>query len=259
MFKRFNSVLNYLVGMVINQFRKRLITIAFSALAVFGFSPRQGTPPPAAQPETTPAPAQAAVLSPTPGQVLQGKTLIAIRVDVPGFAFADVSFAYAEDPTGTWFQLYESNQTPAQATVVEWDTAAITDGNYTLRLSVSLLDGGQQIIFVPGLQVRNYTPVEIATAAPPTAPTAEILPSPTATAAEAATTATSADPTAPAPTSPEPSAAAPATATPGSPRNPVELRLEQVGYGAAMGALAAAGLFALAGIYHSLKRLGKRQ
>lgn len=258
MFKRFNSVLNYLVGMVINQFRKRLITITISALAVFGFSPRQ-EPPPAAPLETAPAPAQAAVLSPTPGQVLQGKTPIAIRVDVPGFAFADLSFAYADDPTGTWFQLYESNQAPAQTTVVEWDTAAITDGDYTLRLSVSLLDGGQQIIFVPGLRVRNYTPVETATAAPPIAPTAEILPSPTATAAAAAPAATSTGPTAPALTSPLPSATAPATATPGSTRNPAELRPEQVVYGAAMGALAATGLFALAGIYHSLKRIRKRQ
>lgn len=235
----------------LNQF---VFPIALSVLAALGFSARQETPP-SGPDQTTPASVQAAVLSPAPGQVLQGSVPIQIRTDLPGFLSTELSFAYSDDPTDTWFQLYESNQPAAQAAVIEWDTAAITDGDYSLRLLVLLNDGGQQVIFVPGLRVRNYTLVETATAAPPPAD----IPSPMPTDGAPAAATRPASQAAPTLTPSTPSATpAPATPTPGAARNPAEIQPGQVGYSATLGALAAAGMFILAGIFWSLKRLGRR-
>lgn len=241
--------------MAITRFRQRILSIALSALATLGFSAHQQTPP-SASAQTPPAATQAEVISPAPGQVLLGTVPIEIRTDVPGFVYCEVAFTYADDPTGTWFQLYESNQPVVSSTVIEWDTATMTDGDYNLRLSVVLDDGGQQVIFVPGLRVRNYTPVETAT----TVPTAAAPLSPAATNAPPAPTTQPSSAGMPTSTRPAPSATAtpPATSTPGVRRNPAEIQPGQVSYSAAMGALAAAGIFMLAGIYWSLKRLGRR-
>jgi hypothetical protein len=59
----------------------------------------------------------------------------------------------------------------------EWDTSQVTDGEYHLRLTVFLDNGNQIDVLVPGLRVRNYTPIETPTpAAVPVLPTRTLLP-----------------------------------------------------------------------------------
>jgi hypothetical protein len=108
--------------------------------------------------------------------------------NVAGFASAEVSFAYANDPTGTWFLITSSGQPVAQGTLAVWDTMTITDGLYTLRLRVKLGNGSYVDAIVPDLRVRNYTQVETSTptaaplqATPVTNATATATPYPTPT------------------------------------------------------------------------------
>jgi hypothetical protein len=128
------------------------------------------------------------IASPRPGDVLQGVVSIRGFSDVAGFVSYEVDFAYADDTTGTWFQIAASNTPVSFDILATWDTTTITDGNYVLRLRVELKDGSSLGIQVPNLRVRNYTPVETPTPAPAPlqatqipspSPTASPFPSPT--------------------------------------------------------------------------------
>ena len=130
-----------------------------------------------------------AIVGPRPGDVLQGVVTIAGSSDVTGFVSAEVSFTYADDPTGTWFLIALNSQQVFNDRLATWDTTVITDGDYVLRLRVYLTDGSSREALVSGLRVRNYTPVEtptpmaLAPEAPPLStitPTATPFPTPTA-------------------------------------------------------------------------------
>jgi hypothetical protein len=101
--------------------------------------------------------------SPRPGDVLQGAIGVTGSSDMVGFVSAEISFTYAEDPTGTWFLIGNSTQAVSNNLLVNWDTTVITDGNYVMRLRVNLADGTSREFLVQELRVRNYTPVETPT------------------------------------------------------------------------------------------------
>jgi hypothetical protein len=105
------------------------------------------------------------LISPRNGEMLQGVVDIRGSSDVAGFISMEVDFAYAGDSTGTWFQITTSEKPVNLDTVATWDTTTITDGDYILRLRVFLQDGSFLDKQVPGLRVRNYTPVETPTIA----------------------------------------------------------------------------------------------
>jgi hypothetical protein len=140
--------------------------------------------------QVTPVP-DVVIVSPQPGDALQGVVAIMGRSAISGFSSAEVLFGYVNDPSQTWFFIAESN-TPVEAgLLVEWDTSTLTDGNYTLRLVVNRTDGSRVIVIVPNLRVRNYSPVETSTPTPFSTPTATPLPgsgpNPTITALPSAT------------------------------------------------------------------------
>lgn len=101
------------------------------------------------------------IISPMAGEVLQGVVMVTGSNMVDGFMSAEISFAYAEDVTGTWFRLAQSQQPVTGGTLAIWDTSVVTDGNYNLRLHVDLIDGALSEVIVQDLQVRNYTPTEV--------------------------------------------------------------------------------------------------
>jgi hypothetical protein len=103
------------------------------------------------------------IVVPRPGDVLQGDVTIAGSSDIAGFVSAEISFAYADDSTGTWFLIAMDSQPVVNNRLATWDTTVITDGDYVLRLSVNLTDGNSLETLVSGLRVRNYTPVETST------------------------------------------------------------------------------------------------
>jgi hypothetical protein len=139
------------------------------------------------------------IISPASGEVLQGLVDIKGTSAVEGFFTSELSFAYASDATNTWFLIYGTDAPVTEGLLAVWDTNLVTDGDYDLRLRVSMQDGTLMETFVTGLRIRNQTPTETITpeptftpepldtptftALPPTprpAPTSTRLPTPTA-------------------------------------------------------------------------------
>jgi hypothetical protein len=178
----------------------------------------------------------AVIISPLPGQALQGTVPIVVNTAIEGFEAAELAFAYAINPTGTWFTIFQGNQPVAGESLAQWDTSQISDGVYTLRLIVKMSDGTQQTVDVAGLRVRNYTAIESDT---PTPVTPSATPPPKDTTIPSATPTPTGTPLPPTPTL--------------QPTNPAILGKTQVLVSVAQGGLVAAGLFALAGLYGTLR------
>ena len=115
---------------------------------------------------TATQPSPVVITYPLPGQPLQGDILITGNTQVEGFAAYEISFGYAQDPTSTWFQLQYATQPVDNGVLAHWDTSTITDGDYALRLVLFVIDGSQTTLFIPGLRVRNYSPIETDTPTP---------------------------------------------------------------------------------------------
>lgn len=101
-------------------------------------------------------PSTPVITAPTAGQVLHGPVAVMGVTDVPNFSSAEVSFSYASDTTNTWFSISATTQPIANDVLASWDTTTISDGDYILRLRVTLQDGTFQDVTVP-VEVRNYT------------------------------------------------------------------------------------------------------
>jgi len=109
----------------------------------------------------------AEITSPGPGEALSGVVTIIGTASHSDFSGYDLAFAYAENPTDTWFALGEPVGTPVTAgRLALWDTTGITDAVYSLRLRLWLRDGTALTHQVDGLRVRNHSPVETSTPAP---------------------------------------------------------------------------------------------
>ena len=162
------------------------------------------------------------VTSPLPGQVIQGLEVITGTVGLMGFSSYELSFAYSQDESGTWFPFESSGQPVFEGGLGTWDTTVLTDGDYDLRLRVNLLDGTVQEIIIPDLRVRNYT----------AAPTEVPAPTPTEFAQLVVPTAryVAPDPATPTPSFPTPTAL---------PANPVALDRQTILFAIGRGALLA--------------------
>jgi hypothetical protein len=177
-----------------------------------------------------------AIMSPVANAMLRGEVPITGRVDVPSFVSARLEFAYATNPTDTWFTIQVFSKPVPDSTLATWDTTSITDGSYMLRLRVALEDGTNQEATVP-VQIGNDV-VPSATPEPTStpAPEAALLPTPFLLAAS------------PTPTGlPRPTPTA-------LPPNPAALEGHQVYTSLGRGALVILGLFALAGLILRVRR-----
>ncbi len=143
------------------------------------------------------------ITSPNSGQIAQGLVIVSGTVTVLGFSSYELSFAYQDDPTNTWFVLQNSSVPVFEGELGTWDTTTLTDGDYTLRLRVILLDGSEQETTVSDLHVRNYTPVPTPTATVTATPFAQLIVPTAQFLAPVPATATSSHPT-PTPFAPNP-------------------------------------------------------
>ncbi len=103
------------------------------------------------------------VASPLPGSALQGSVIISGSTDLPGFQSAEIDFSYEQTGLANWFLIQQSQEPVTSGTLAVWDTSRIADGNYRLRVQVTLLDGRVVDQTITGLRVRNYTVVETST------------------------------------------------------------------------------------------------
>jgi hypothetical protein len=201
----------------------RLMKPRFFLLLVLFLLAAQTTPP-------------VAITSPTPDELLRGEVTITGKLDVPSFLSAQLEFAYASNPTNTWFPIQAFSQPMTDSTLAVWDTASITDGDYVLRLHVNLEDGTFQEATVPVKIGNDVLPT--ATPEPTSTPELEtsLIPTPFLLAA-----------------SPTPTNLPPPTPT-ALPPNPVSLRQNQIYASLGRGALVILGLFAVAGLIIRVRR-----
>ncbi len=116
-----------------------------------------------------------AVTRPLPGETLRGLVEIQGRMDVPNFVSAEIAFTFdadASNPAANWFLIQTFPQPILDSELAAWDTTALTDGDYALRLRVNLPDGAVQDVLVTGLKVRN----EVAIPTDTPIPTPTIMP-----------------------------------------------------------------------------------
>jgi hypothetical protein len=158
------------------------------------------------------------------------------KVDAPGFVSAQLDFAYASNPTNTWFTIQSFSPPTVDSTLVVWDTTTITDGDYVLRLHVNFEDGTFQEVTVR-IKIGNEllpTPTLAPTATPEEA--AILVPTPFLLAAS--------------PTPTEVPRPTPTTL----PLNPVSLEQHEIYMSLGRGALVILGLFAVAGLIIRVRR-----
>ncbi len=179
------------------------------------------------------------ITTPTANQILQGQVSITGTTDIPNFASAELDFAYASDSTGSWFLIQTFASPVDNAALTTWDTTSITDGDYILRLRVTLQDGTYQDATVK-VKVQNQTPTATSTIAP----TATLTPVPTSQPSTPVVVIASSTPTSPL-----------IFSTPTTlPSNPVEVQTNQIYAGIERGALVILGLFIFFGVLIRLRR-----
>jgi hypothetical protein len=179
-----------------------------------------------------------AITSPKAGEILRGQVTITGTTDVPSFLSAQLDFTYASHANGNWFTLQTLSQPAEDSVLFTWDTISINDGDYILRLRVSLADGTFQDVTVP-FRIQNDAPIPTPTPVP-TATLEDVVsiqnPTPFLLAA-----------------SPTPTAVPRPTPTP-LPANPAALSQAEIYASLGRGALVIIGLFAISGIALRLRR-----
>ena len=177
------------------------------------------------------------ITSPLAGDVLRGEVTITGTTDMPNFSSAQLDFAYASNPTNTWFVIQTLSQPVTDSALTTWNTTSISDGDYILRLRVNLTDNTFQEITV-AIQIGN----DLVPVTPTVVPTATLnavevqIPTPFLLAAS---------PTPTTPPRPTPTAL---------PTNPASLGQTAIFASLGRGVLVILGLFALSGLILRFRR-----
>lgn len=125
----------------------------------------------------------AIITSPAPAQTLIGVVTVQGTATSPNFQRYRLEYAVQGSLEPEWFSIVEIAQQVTNGTLALWDTTAIPDGVYQLRLRVFLRNGAVLQTVVRGLNVVNRTatalptPLQPAAASPTPVPT--LGPSPT--------------------------------------------------------------------------------
>jgi hypothetical protein len=180
---------------------------------------------------------------PIHGQVLKGTVNITGTISIEGWTAFELAFALGDgssigdNATLNWFVFASGINPLPDGPLATWDTTALTDGDYTLRLRVFSSSGDQDIL-IYGLRVRNYlidTPLPTMTFTPTTTPPASPTVTPTVT------------------FTPLPTATPYSMPTP-MPSNPAILRTDQIIFNLGRGVLFTGLLFGVFGLFLRLRR-----
>jgi len=122
---------------------------------------------------------QAVIASPSAGQEVRGQAAIIGSASVPGFQYYKVEYGVGSNPAD-WALVDRMYDTPViNNHLATWNTLAIPDGVYSLRLRVVKQDGNYEEVTVRGVVVANTRPIQT--------PTETATPTPTGTPEGAAT------------------------------------------------------------------------
>lgn len=184
------------------------------------------------------------ITSPQMNAEVRGKVLINGRTALPEFDYYKVEFGIGPQPAD-WAIVGEIHKGPVADGLLEtWDTTALPDGMYSLRLRVVKPDGNYEEHFVPQIKIMNSVPTET-----PTATISPTLP-PTIAIAETYTPAVSKPTAALAQPTPTPTLARP-TRTTASPLGDIK----EFGNAILLGAAAMGVIFVLVGLILAIRRV----
>ena len=79
--------------------------------------------------------------APLPGQAVQGLIQITGELELENYSSYELSFSFSGHDT--WFPITTDNTISENNLLGEWDTSAITDGNYDLKISVYFNEQGK--------------------------------------------------------------------------------------------------------------------
>ena len=186
-----------------------------------------------------------AITSPLAGDVLRGEITITGTTDIENFLSAQLDFTYASNPqspdalsgAGNWFTLQTFSQPALDAALAIWNTTSISDGDYVLRLRVTLNDGSFQEVTIP-IKIQNDTLFSTPTSTPTSTPDSVTIQIPTPFLLAASPTPTEV---------PRPTPIA-------LPTNPASLNQNAIYTSLGRGALVIIGFFVFSGIILRLRR-----
>jgi hypothetical protein len=111
-------------------------------------------------------PAIVTIFSPQPGDAVQGFITITGSIQSESVVSYRLEFSFVDQPEGGWFLIQEGKTPLVDQTLGGWDTSAITDGDYQIRVTVSGPSGDGASFTVNHIRVRNYSPIETSTPVP---------------------------------------------------------------------------------------------
>lgn len=118
----------------------------------------------------------AIITSPAPAQTLIGVVTVQGTATSPNFQRYRLEYAVQGSLSPEWFSIVEIAQPVTNGTLALWDTTAIPDGVYQLRLRVFLRSGAVLQTVVQGLNVVNRTATALPTLPQPATPQPTALP-----------------------------------------------------------------------------------
>lgn len=191
------------------------------------------------------------ITSPEVGEELRGIVPIIGSASVPSFQYYKVEFGVGASPS-EWALIGDLHQQPILNSQLDvWDTRALPDGVYTLRLQGVKQDGNWHEFFVRNVVIANTRPTS--TPEPTDTPVAESKPTPTLISTP--TPQATSTPMIIAPTkelsrtTPTPTLSAPAR------ESDLPIDLDALGQSAMYGAAAMFAVFVLLGIVFGLRKL----
>lgn len=118
----------------------------------------------------------AIITSPTPAQTLIGVVSVQGTASSPNFQRYRLEYAVQGSLEPEWFSIVEIAQQVTNGTLALWDTTALPDGVYQLRLRVFLRSGAVLQTVVQGLNVVNRLATALPTQPPPVTPQPTVPP-----------------------------------------------------------------------------------
>lgn len=95
--------------------------------------------------------------SPSSGEVVQGIVQVTGTAAGAGFNSFELGYTFESANATNWFSIASGSQPVSNSILGSWDTTTITDGDYSLKLTVHFTDGTQQEVIIQHILVRNYT------------------------------------------------------------------------------------------------------
>lgn len=105
------------------------------------------------------------ILTPEPNAGVKGRVVITGYIKTITYTGYDLDFADESNPVPGWYPIASETKIADDGTLGIWDTSTISDGIYSIRLTVYFKDGTTGSAVAQGIRVRNYSPMETMTPA----------------------------------------------------------------------------------------------